>query len=582
VSTTGQKGATGAAGNVTGAPTDPFSFIQGLLTPTDPEAARQLIDQVYAPIRQQIMGQIAQSQANALARAQQMQQVYGSFAQYMGGLQGNLASIYQQGHQDASAMTAGMAGPSGGVGGLLGQMQGFQNQKVGAEQQAYSQLGASMPGIYSLQATQEVKNMLNAETATEAQLRSKLLDLSSQEASQVLSYLQSAQDKDVQLKEWAYGQRQTQLTQAQQLKQQGLSNMSGYVNQLEKNAQSIYDQAIFGNATPAQASAAYTRSWQQGLAAMQGSGLITAQQARQMRGLLAGGTGTLSSSATSSIVKAGQIDVARSKLLGYLVDSNGRPIGGKPIMLPKPAAKITPLPEYYSRNAHYLVGMQNGKEVFIPGPDGKPQPYKAKPTAPGAKSTGTWVYDPLASRSQGFEVLRNTKTNATKFASGPGGDKIKYTAPGGGTGPKGTGMSVKVAQTTLDTAQSMIANKVRTMKKPKAGGSVGYTQYTYIDPNTGKAVSYGTRKAAEAAAAKVGLKPGAVRTTHISQPSKTSRFTTVEGKKYLWQQIYKTYSYRLFRAYRALYPLKAQQSGEIQKLVEKLITYEVGWGPQGV
>jgi hypothetical protein len=235
VSTVGQKGATGAAGNVTGAPTDPFSFIQGLLTPTDPEAARQLIDQVYAPIRQEIAQQIAASQANALARAQQMQQVYGSFAQYMGGLQGNLASIYQQGHQDAGALTAGMQGPSGGVGGLLGQMQGFQNAKVGAEQQAYSQLGASMPGIYSLQATQEVKNMLNAETATEAQLRSKLLDLSSQEASSILDYLTKAQDKDVQLKEWAYGQSTTQ-------KQQALAQQNLEANQRIQAANTLFSQ----------------------------------------------------------------------------------------------------------------------------------------------------------------------------------------------------------------------------------------------------------------------------------------------------------------------------------------------------
>jgi hypothetical protein len=193
------------------------------MTSTDPASARALIDQIYAPTRQAINDQIAQSQAMAQARASQMQQVYGAFAQYMGGLQGNLQSIYQAGRADGNALASGMAGPGGAVADHLNTMAGIQNTMTDAEGKAWGDFGASMPGVYSLMATQNIKQMLNAAGADQQTLRNKLLDLSSQEASDILKYLDDAKSKDVQLSEWAYGQKQSQLSQFAAAQQNALN-----------------------------------------------------------------------------------------------------------------------------------------------------------------------------------------------------------------------------------------------------------------------------------------------------------------------------------------------------------------------
>jgi hypothetical protein len=196
-----------------GAPQDPSAFIQGLLTSTDPAQAKALIDQIYAPQRQAVNDQIAQLDATAKARADQMSQVYQAFAQYAGGMPSQVQNMYSQGAIDGASLASGMSGPQGDVGSHLQAMsKGDLMQELGANWASYF---AAQPHIYSLMATENVKNMLNAATATDAQLRSKLLDLSSQEASQILSYLNDAQAKDTSLQEWAYQQKTAQYNAVQ-------------------------------------------------------------------------------------------------------------------------------------------------------------------------------------------------------------------------------------------------------------------------------------------------------------------------------------------------------------------------------
>src|SRR5436190_7352958 len=69
---------------------DPFDFIKGLMASTDPAQIRALIDPIYAPLRQQVNDQIAQIDAQSKARAQQMSEIYQAFAQYAGGMQGQI------------------------------------------------------------------------------------------------------------------------------------------------------------------------------------------------------------------------------------------------------------------------------------------------------------------------------------------------------------------------------------------------------------------------------------------------------------------------------------------------------------
>jgi hypothetical protein len=190
-------------GGTPAAGTDPLSsLISSMMISTDPAKAQALVDQVYAPQRQAINDQIAQSAANAQARASQMQQVYAAFAQYMGGMGAQMANIYKTGASDGSALT-GMSGPQGAVGSHLAAQS--QAGLFGDESKIWQSYAAAQPGIYSLTATQNIKQMLNVEGQNETALRAKLLDLSSQEASSILTYLQDAQAKDIQIKQWGYG-----------------------------------------------------------------------------------------------------------------------------------------------------------------------------------------------------------------------------------------------------------------------------------------------------------------------------------------------------------------------------------------
>src|SRR5215471_4578215 len=217
-------------------PQDPNEFIKNLLISTDPTAVRNLIDQVYAPSRQAINDQIAQLQASSQARAGQMQQVYQAFAQYMGGLPQQMADIYKgQGYADGAALAQGMAGPGGNVGAHL---QSLSNADMMSQLSANWQSWAkAQPGIYSLMATSNIKQMLNAEGDSEAQLRSKLLDLSSQEASSILNYITQAQSKDASLQEWAYQQGVAQ-TNAR------ASQNQAYLNYLQRQSQVEFEQLM--------------------------------------------------------------------------------------------------------------------------------------------------------------------------------------------------------------------------------------------------------------------------------------------------------------------------------------------------
>src|SRR5215831_15275594 len=419
---------------------DPFKFIQGLLSNMDPAKAQALVDQIYAPLRQQINDQIAQSQGLALARANQMKDVYGAFAQYMGGLQGNLQSIYQAGRSDGNALASGMAGPGGDVAAHLDTMAGIQNTMLGAEAKGWGDFGASMPGVYSLMATQNVKNMLNAATADQATLRSKLLELSSQEASDVLKYLNDAQAKDVQLKEWAYGQRQSQ--------QAGLSSQTNsYLNYLQKNSGVAYNNAIIAGQTPAQAQAAANNTWRRGIASMRASGLITAAQAKQMLGLGAGMTYETPAAATQ------HVSVGLSKTYGYLVDTTGNPIlqGGKTVQLPSSGTAGQSKPSVgLSKMFGYLVDQygnpirSNGKTVPIPTKTPTSKPPKVNTALSAAYGVLTDQY--------GNPILRNGKTVPYK----------PYTKPGSGKG--GTAPGSSKYNTALASAQKYIQNDISTRK----------------------------------------------------------------------------------------------------------------------
>jgi hypothetical protein len=192
-------------------PNDPFQFIKGLMPPTDIAQIRALVDQVYGPQRDLINQQIAETAGQAKARADQMSQVYQDFAKYMTNLPDTIKGIYADaGKQGFQAGQALMSGPQGNVGAKLGQFSDINQGLLNAESANWQSYAAAQPGIYSLRATDAVKQMLGVAGANEQTLRNSLLTLSSQEASSILSYLQSAQAKDAQLQEWAYGQHQSQ------------------------------------------------------------------------------------------------------------------------------------------------------------------------------------------------------------------------------------------------------------------------------------------------------------------------------------------------------------------------------------
>src|SRR6516164_8184480 len=131
------------------------ALVSSMLTPATPQAAQSAVDAIYAPIRAQYQQQIA----------------VGSHLAANAAINSNLMS------------------------------------QESANWQAYA---SQQPRIYSLTATQNVLNMLNAAGDSETQLRSKLLDLSSQEASAVLNYLQQARAQDNSIRQWGFGQAQAE------------------------------------------------------------------------------------------------------------------------------------------------------------------------------------------------------------------------------------------------------------------------------------------------------------------------------------------------------------------------------------
>ena len=186
------------------------ALVSSMLTPATPQAAQSAVDAIYAPIRAQYQQQIAQTAAQAQARAAQMQQVYGAFAQYLSGGPAQIAAIYNRGQTDGTALMQGMAGPQGAVGSHLAANAAINSNLMSQESANWQAYASQQPRIYSLTATQNVLNMLNAAGDSETQLRSKLLDLSSQEASAVLNYLQQARAQDNSIRQWGFGQAQAE------------------------------------------------------------------------------------------------------------------------------------------------------------------------------------------------------------------------------------------------------------------------------------------------------------------------------------------------------------------------------------
>ena len=296
----------------------------------------------------------------ALARAQQMQQVYGAFAQYMGGLQGNLQSIYQAGHADGTALASGMAGPTGAVGEHLSTMAGIQNTMLDSEGKAWGDFGASMPGVYSLMATQNIKQMLNAATADQQTLRNKLLDLSSQEASDILKYLDDAKSKDVQLSEWAYGQKQTQLSQFAAAQQATLN----------------YDLKV-----------AQYKSEQYWLAVQQGNKVAAAkaladwhaaEQKYKYDSLAAENTRSANSIAAANARSTASITAANTRAANSLQFRRQQAM--------QKAGQLKPATSDVNRSRGYIMLWNPAAKTYVyaVGPDGQPIKYKAPASAAGS------------------------------------------------------------------------------------------------------------------------------------------------------------------------------------------------------
>lgn len=265
---------------------DPFAFIKGLLQTTDPTQARAIVDQVYAPLRQQIMDQIAQIDGMAQARADQMSKIYGEFAQYMQGMPGAIEGIYGKGSASYNAGAAAggaMAGPAGAVTDHLNaasQIDQGMNDAIGKSWASYA---AALPGIYSLAATENIKQMLGDAQANEQKLREDLLSLSSKEASDILDYLDNARQNDTALQEWAYGQKQSQ-DQAAAANATSLANAKAkssqdYLDYLQKQRQIDFNNSIvLGKLNVAQAKAKADAAYKRNLLMLKQQGLITDAQ----------------------------------------------------------------------------------------------------------------------------------------------------------------------------------------------------------------------------------------------------------------------------------------------------------------
>jgi hypothetical protein len=392
---------------------DPFKFIQDLLQSTDPASARALIDQIYAPAREEINNQIAQSQANAQARASQMQQVYGAFAQYMGGLSGNLQSIYAAGKADGNALASGMSGPTGAVGDHLANMQGIQNTYLGAMGSAEGQLGASMPGVYSLMATQQVKNMLNAAGASQDQLRAKLLDLSSQEASDILKYLDSAQSKDVQLKEWAYGQQQTSVSQQ-------ASRDLAYKNYIQRQGELNFEHDLQSKKFTFEQAQQREKNWVDQQMANYRSQNLTDRETAQAN--LQGYRATTSGQADQRIA------IARHNAQQAMIKQN----------------RLVPAPVGVSQAAHHAMLWNPVAKTYVPAVDAKGNfvPYQGgagkTPTSktPGSVPWAQGLQQTRAARQK--DIATSAAAMAAKYIT-----KVKGVQFNSGAGTKGTGLSPK-------------------------------------------------------------------------------------------------------------------------------------------
>lgn len=258
---------------------DPFQFIKNLLQTTDPAQAKAIVDQVYAPLRQQIMDQIAQIDGMAQARADQMKGVYAEFAQYMQGMPQKMQDIYSQGQSAGQAL---MAGPEGAVGAHLAANAAINSQlndELGKNWAAYA---AAQPGIYSLYATQNIKQMLGDATANEMKLREDLLSLSSKEASDILDYLEKAKSTDQQLQMWAYGQKQSQTAAAAAQANAEAKQQQAYLDYLQKQRQIDFNNAVVSQKLSiAQAKQVADQNYKKALLQLKQEGLITNAQYKQ-------------------------------------------------------------------------------------------------------------------------------------------------------------------------------------------------------------------------------------------------------------------------------------------------------------
>jgi hypothetical protein len=360
---------------------DISKLIASLSVSTDPAAARALIDQVYAPSRQAINDQIAQGAANAQARATQMQQVYQAFAQYMGGMGAKMADIYNTGAQDGSALT-GMSGPQGDVGAHLAAQS--QAGLFGQESKIWQSYAAAQPGIYSLTATANIKNMLNAEGANETTLRAKLLDLSSQEASDILKYLQDAQSKDASLQEWAYQQRASQASAK-------ATQSQNYLNYLQRQRQIDFNNNIAAGklglaASKQQADAAYKAQ----LVSLKKQGLIDNATYRQ--GLLDLGSARVAVSQTNAATAQTNAQTAIQRANTAAASAAARIAGTKTASRVKIQtalnATLNAMPKYI--NGLKPKGGSQTTNIYMPDPKnpGKPKlDSKGKPIVVGHKTT---------------------------------------------------------------------------------------------------------------------------------------------------------------------------------------------------
>jgi len=406
----------------TGGAQDPFRFIQGLLSGMDPVKAKAFVDQIYAPLRDEINNQIAQSQQLALARASQMKDVYGAFAQYMGGLQGNLQSIYAAGKSDGAALASGMAGPAGAVGAHLAGMQGAENTFLDATGKAWGDYGAAMPGVYSLMATANIKNMLNAATADQATLRNKLLELSSQEASDILKYLNDAQAKDTQLKEWAYGQQVSMSNQ----KAAAVQNQLNYDLKVAQFKMQNYQLALArGDKLAAQQALNEYRA---------------AEQKYKYDALAAENTRSANTTAAANARSAASIAAANKRSQAAIDAANAR--AAKSLQFRRQQAmqkqgQLKPAPDAVSRSAGTMQLWNPAAKTYVTAVDqnGKPIKYKASKgagTGPNTVGSPSWKAKTNQARSK---LQATVSTAAQKAAAGYLGSSkgvpFNPTTPGG-------------------------------------------------------------------------------------------------------------------------------------------------------